>query len=181
VVAEHSARTAVSAGTAATALMYAVRENAEAAVRALIAAGADVNAAGPDGTAPLDAAIAGGRFDIAALLLRHGADANRASGAGTTPLLAAVARSARDNAPSATGASTPRQSRAIDIVRLLLAYGADPNGRTAALDPSRDRLADGDAHRRSETPFMRAARNGDVPAMRMLIEGGAEPELQPTP
>jgi ankyrin repeat protein len=59
-----------------TALMYAVRKNADTAVRALIAAGADVNVKGPDGTTALQLAISAGHSDLTGLLLQRAADSS---------------------------------------------------------------------------------------------------------
>jgi hypothetical protein len=60
-------------GSGRTALMLAARNGRRAAVDALLAAGADPNAADAHGTTPLQAAIAGGQPEIIAALQRAGA------------------------------------------------------------------------------------------------------------
>jgi ankyrin repeat protein len=60
-------------GNGRTALMLATLHGRGPAVEALLAAGADPNAADEQGTTPLQAAIAGGQPDIIAALQRGGA------------------------------------------------------------------------------------------------------------
>jgi ankyrin repeat protein len=64
--------------------------------RALIEAGADVNAAQQAGFTPLHAAAMEGRLELAKLLLEHGADRNAKAEDGRTPL--AMARDAKREA-----------------------------------------------------------------------------------
>ena len=65
-----------------TALMYAAREGSADAARALCQAGAEIDAADPDGSTSLLLAIANGHFDTAALLVEQGADVNAADSTG---------------------------------------------------------------------------------------------------
>jgi ankyrin repeat protein len=85
-----------------------------AAVRLLVARGADVNAAGrtPPHYTPLTGAVTARHADVVAELLRNGAEPNYRYGAGHTPLHVAAA-----NGSAA-------------IVRLLLAAGASREART---------------------------------------------------
>ena len=97
------------AGDAWTALIWAARENAIAAMTVLLAAGADVNRRDPaNHWTPLLHAIHRQNAAAAALLLDRGADANMPSPAGVTPLMMA--------------ADSPRP----DTVRALLEHGANP-------------------------------------------------------
>jgi ankyrin repeat protein len=73
-----------------TALMYAARQNAIEAARALADAGANLNLTDPDGTTPLNLAIINAHFDLANMLLDKGADPNVADETGTGALYAAV-------------------------------------------------------------------------------------------
>jgi ankyrin repeat protein len=59
-------------GNGRTALMLATLHGRRAAVDALLAAGADPNAADAQGTTPLQAAVAGGQPEIIAALQRAG-------------------------------------------------------------------------------------------------------------
>jgi ankyrin repeat protein len=73
-----------------TALMYAARQGATSAARALAEAGADLNAVDPDGTPALTFAIINGHYEVAAMLVERGADVNLADRTGATPLYSAV-------------------------------------------------------------------------------------------
>ena len=82
-------------------------------VRALIAAGADVDACNYKGQTALHCAAKAGFRDIAALLLEHGAAVNARDNRGETPLATALRSTVKDKA------------RLRDVVRLLAAAGAD--------------------------------------------------------
>src|SRR4029079_7462168 len=64
---------------------------------------------------------------------------------------------------------------ATDVVKLLLAHGADPNARLKK--PVIGRHHDGGDASLGEgtTALMRAAKATDVPVMKALLEGGADP------
>jgi uncharacterized protein len=160
-----------------TGLMYAARQGARGAVRVLAESGADLDVTDPDGSSALMFAIINGHYDVAALLAKKGADVNMADRTGMTPLYAAVDMR---TLPTTFGRPdlTPSVVRAsIGAIEMLLAYGADPNARLKTkilkrvYNPGDPRLAEG------ATPFMRAARGGDVAAMRLLYEAGADPRL----
>ena len=94
-----------------TALHVAAKlNNGAECVSLLLGAGADVDARGSVyGTTPLLAAASSGNAAVVALLLRAGASVNVAGrGKGTTPLMQAA------------------NALAVDVVRSLLAYDADP-------------------------------------------------------
>ena len=163
-----------------TPLHFAARQGAAATVRALVDAGADVNApSAGDHTSPLLMATVNGQFDIASYLLEHGADPNRASDAGSTPLYAAV------NAEWAPKSFYP-QPRAqyqqhhtyLDLMRELLDKGADPNARLRVklwyTQYNFDLLRTDET---GATPFWRAAYSSDVDAMKLLVSRGADPGI----
>ena len=75
-----------------TPLLFAARVGDAASARLLVAAGADVNEAAPDGASALAVAALSGNGGVAALLLDGGADPN-AAGGGYAPLHAAILRS----------------------------------------------------------------------------------------
>jgi ankyrin repeat protein len=161
-----------------SALMYAARQNAMGAARALVEAGANLNLADPEGTTALLLAITNGHFDMAAMLIEAGADPNAADETGRGPLYATVEMNTLEfthgrPAPKKTSKATPT-----DIVRLLLTHGANPNQtlKTPVLrrhnSPGNQFLGNG------STPLMRAARGGDIPLMKLLIEHGADPRIK---
>ena len=62
-------------------------------VRALTAAGADVNQTSADGSSPLLVAVQNGYYNIALYLMDHGANINLPNSKGWTPLYLAVKES----------------------------------------------------------------------------------------
>jgi ankyrin repeat protein len=129
--------------SAETPLMHAARSGSVDAVKALLAAGADVNAKETwNGQTALMWAAAEGHAPVVQALIAGGADIRMGSNAGTTPLIFAVRKGdmASVNALLAAGAdvnekrpdlATPLLVAIIngheDLVDLLLEKGADPN------------------------------------------------------
>ncbi len=156
-----------------TPLMYAAREGASDAIRALAEAGADVNAADPDGSTPLLLAITNYHFDAAALLVEKGANPNTPDSAGMGPLFAAIDMNTLGEIFGRPGRTSQDKLTALDLAKLLLAKGANPNAglKTAALQrahtPGEPTLNEG------ATPLARAARSGDAAALELLIANGA--------
>ena len=175
-----------------TPLLFAVRNNRYETVKFLLAQGADVNDRIPDGTSALSMAILNADFDLAALLLEAGADPNVPDPRGHP--LHVVAWLHQPGAPPdfAMNGEDPEpvpQRRGklshLDMARLLLAKGADPN---ATITWGQPRFGSGGVARspanlnigrhylayQGATPFYLAARNGDEPMMRVLAAAGAD-------
>jgi len=161
-----------------TPLMYAARQGSLGAARVLADNGANLNLVDPDGTTALILAIINSHYDTAALLLNKGADPNIADSTSMAALYAAVDMSTLGEVygrPARQPVSG--DTSALDLIKLLLNHGANPNAqlRTPTLyrahTPGEPTLGDG------ATPLMRAAKNGDAAAMRLLLENGADPEL----
>jgi ankyrin repeat protein len=159
--------------------MFASREGCLECVEALVAKGASVNLPDPEGVTPLLWAIWNTRFDVAKYLIAHGADVNRFDWWGRTPLYLAVdyvtlPHGGRPDQPS-LDATLP-----IDIVRLLLDKGADPNPQLKMTAPMRatgnDRGLD-TMLTPGTTPLIRAAKAMDVESMKALLEHGADISL----
>jgi ankyrin repeat protein len=161
-----------------TPLMYAARENAVDAARALAAARADLDATDPDGATALVIAIINANYECADAILRAGANPNIVDkDANMGPLYAAAdmhrlaVGHGRPN-PRPVGALT-----AVDIATRLLQSKADPNARLKAVILQRHHTAGDSTLGAGATPFMRAAKSGDVDMMKALLAGGADPTL----
>ena len=162
-----------------TPLMYAARQGAVDAARALADAGADLNLADPNGTDALVLAIINAHFDLARLLVDKGADPNVAEVTGMAALYAAVDM---HTLAETVGRPNPKPHDALDspdIVKALLAHGAKPNARLKS--PILDRIHnDGNSDPTlgdGATPLMRAAKQADVAVMRLLLDNGADVNL----
>jgi ankyrin repeat protein len=161
-----------------TPLMYAARENALDAGSALVKGGAGLNLIDPDGATALEIAIINAHYEFAAMLLDAGADPNVVdTEAGMGPLYAAV-----DMHRLAVGHGRPNPGpvglmSAVDLVKKLLERGADPNRRLKKPIFQRHHTAGDSALGEGATPFLRAAKSGDIEMMRALVAGGADPKL----
>ncbi len=118
-------------------------------------------------------AITNAHFELAALLLDEGADPN-ADGAGWTPLhqLAWTRRP-----PIQHGLPPPVPTGNLDslgLARKLLEHGANPNARMTREpgDGARNIL-----NRIGSTPFLQAAKLGDLEYMRLLAAHGADAKI----
>jgi ankyrin repeat protein len=154
-------------------LIDAVKRGDLQAARALVARGVDVNAGTPDGTTALHWAAHRNSVPLVDLLLHAGARVTVANDYDATPLsVACEAASAplverlltagADPNTTVTGGETVLMIAArgnADVVRVLLAHGAKPNAKTAF---------------RQQTALMWAAADNNVPAIRALVEAGAE-------
>lgn len=162
-----------------TPLLYSAREGCLECARVLLEGGADINLTDPDGTTPLVMALLNVNWDTAKFLIERGADINYWDVYGQTPLYVAVDM---NTLPVGRRIELPSTDRAegIDIIRLLLDRGANPNAQLK-LRP-RYRNIPNDRYRDpmivwGTTPLMRAAKAGDVPVVRLLLEHGALADL----
>ena len=163
-----------------TALILASRSGFMEAAKTLVAAGADVNqlSAG-DLTSPLLIAAINGHFDLAKWLLDQGADPNAAATNGVTPLYAAlnVTWAPRALYPQPR-AFNQQQITYLDFMKALLEKGADPNHRlTKKVWYSEYNFDLAGVDEIGATPFWRAAFAGDVAAMSLLFEHGADANI----
>jgi ankyrin repeat protein len=175
-----------------TPLLFAVRNNRAETVTFLLKRGANANDRIPDGTPALSLAILNADFDLAALLLDAGADPNVPDPRGHP--LHVVAWLHQPGAPPdfAMNGEDPQpvprprgKLSHLDMARLLLAKGADPN---VTISWPERRFGSGGLARQppnlnigrhylayqGATPFYLASRNGDEPLMRVLAAGGAD-------
>ncbi len=149
-----------------TPLLHAIVAGDLDAVRVLLAAGANVDEAGPDGVTALMLALIKRHEEITLYLLDQGADPN----------------------PAETGYAALHLASAtshVAVAEALLARGSDPNLRverpqrlTNAFEigvfqsPGSGRLT-----QIGSTPFIVAAKSADARMMRLLVASGADPLL----
>jgi ankyrin repeat protein len=140
-----------------TPLLFAARSGDTLSARLLLAAGAKVNDALPDGTSALVLAAHSGHGDTAALLVEKGANPDAAD-SGYTALHAAVLRSD------------------LELVQALLARKANPDLRTTKGTPLRRDTTDFNlpATLIGSTPYLLAARFLEPEIMKALAAGGAD-------
>jgi ankyrin repeat protein len=174
-----------------TPLLFAVRNAHLDTARSLLARGANVNDVAPDGSSALSVAVVNAYYEVASMLLDQGADPNlpdpRAS-----PLHAVVwlrkpgadGAAGVGNTPQGTPVPTGKVSD-IELAKKLLEKGANPNARVewreasfgkeggTARNPPNIRLGRHLLSYTGATPFYVAAKNGDVPMMRLLASFGA--------
>lgn len=160
-----------------TPLMYAARQGAKEAAGALTEAGASLNLTDPDGTPALLLAIINGHYDTAALLVQKGADPNLTDKAGMAALYAAVDMNTLGEIYGRPSRPSRDKLNALDLMKVLLDHGANPNAQLKsptlqrAHTPGEPTLGEG------ATPLMRAAKNGDAAAIRLLLDHGADVSL----
>ena len=178
-----------------TALMFAARDGATEAARALADAGANVNATAlpqtdvplkPEeiaaaqskniGTSALVYAIINVHYDLAAVLIEKGADPNVVDGAGVGALYAAVDMNSLQWVQGRPAPILLDKLDGVDLVKLLLSKGANPNARLTGKPLKRHHDAGSTLNfGEGTTPLIRAARTNDVAVMKALLDGGADP------
>ena len=155
-----------------TPLLYAARENCRACVKVLLAHGADIDLPDPDGVSPLLVAIMNANWDLARQLIEAGADVNQWDIFGEAPLFTAVGL--RNQISGGRASTDPlNESNGLAIVRLLLERRANPNMQLF-FRPANVR---GVTNTRGTTPLIRAAVNGDLEVVNLLLKSGADAKL----
>jgi len=163
-----------------TALHFASRQGSVTAGRALVEGGADVNLVSPgDQASPLLTALVNGHFDLAAYYIEQGADPNLINDAGVSPLYAVLNVHWAPIAAYPQPRSHLQQSHGyLDLLKLLLDKGADPNARVRRkVWFSGYNFDQSGVDEAGATPFWRAAYAADVAAMKLLISYGADPAV----
>lgn len=115
-------------------------------MRALIAAGCNINAETPNGWTLLLSFVERGQEAVVRLLLENGADISPRATQGNTSL----------REPLAIAAEQGNQV----MVQLLLDYGADPNCDVRGQNKREERII----------PLLNAAKNGNLEIVRILLE-----------
>jgi len=164
-----------------TALMFAVRDGHDDVVEALVKAGADLKLTNGDGSGGLMGAtatiiaIVNARYDLAAKLLDLGADPNDGS-----LYFAVDAHDATTDMRARDGSKLrpnhPNKLTSLDLVKLLLDRGADPNKPFIGQFHSTG-LGAGDFA--AASPFYKAAMQSDVDALKLMLKYKADPAWVP--
>jgi uncharacterized protein len=168
-----------------TPMLFAARAGDVAVAELLRQAGANVGDTAADGASALLVSSVRGHVEFARFLLEHGADPN-AAGSGYTPLHWAAGswetelsgprgvRIERDD--EWQGLRGPEAGR-LELVRALLAHGADPNARIEKAPPRFGFTVFRNSGIVGATPFWVAAMSGLADVMRVLADAGADPTL----
>ena len=180
-----------AANDGSTALLWSAFHSNEEMTKALLAAGAVVDAANHFGVTPLLQASRNGDAPLLRALLDAGAQATRWHAEGETPLMAA-ARTGKVEAVqllishgSFVNAVDPFQEETalmwasaeghLDVVKALLAAGADPNTKAHVSLITERKNADHPSG--GFTALMFAVRNGYADVAEALVSGGADLKL----
>jgi uncharacterized protein len=162
-----------------TAMLFSVREGCMDCVKALVDHGAKIDLPDPEGVTPLISAIFNAHFDVAKYLIDKGANVNRWDWWGRSPLYLAVdyntlPHGGRPDQPALD------ETLPIDIIRILLDKGANPNLQLKLLPPYRATGADRGVDSMltiGATPLLRASKAQDADAIKLLLEHGAIVDL----
>jgi ankyrin len=160
-----------------TPMLFAAREGCVDCVKVLVSAGADPNIVDPDQYSPLVIALINGHFDVAGALIDAGANLDMEDKVGRTALWAAVDAHTIPSSNRPAPRETDDTLSSMDIITKLLDRGAKVDVPLRAQVPYRtklDRGGDG-VLGAGTTPLLRAAKAGDVPVIKMLLEKGANP------
>jgi ankyrin repeat protein len=163
-------------------LLYAAREGCVECARHLIEAGADPDIEDPERITPLNMALLNLHFELAAYLVTAGADVNKWDLFGRSPLYMAADVNTLPVKGNGAMAVLPSEDSvsALDVGRMLLEAGANPNLQLKRRPPYRDVPQDrgGDSIlAQGATPLLRAARAGDAPFVELLLKHKALVDL----
>jgi ankyrin repeat protein len=158
-----------------TPLLYAAREGCAACVQNLLDAHADPDSEDPDRETPLLLALENLHFDTAAVLVKGGADLDKWDLFGRSPVYMAADVSTLPMKGNGAVAVLPSPDKltAVDVGRMMLERGANPNIQLKRRPPYRDVPQDrgGDGMlAQGATPLLRAARGGDDKFVALLLE-----------
>ena len=160
-----------------TPLVYATRANDLDSVKALLAAGADVNQTTGYGWSPLLVATQNRYYKLGAFLIEHGADVNLANKGAWTPLYLAT-----DNRNIESGDYPVRKGDMdhLEFIKLLIDKGANVNARMKDSTETRTVFTNQWLDENGATAFLRASQSGDIVLMKLLLAHGADPKINTT-
>jgi ankyrin len=164
-------------------LQYAARDGRLDTVKVLVASGADINQVEANDITPLITAITNNHPDVATYLIQQGADIKKVDWYGRTALFTAVETRNMDVDNGPPFENSIDRPPFVPLVQLLIDKGADVNARTKEQLPIRNQFLRTTGTLEwvdftGMTPFIFAARAGDVTVMRMLLKAGADPKIE---
>jgi ankyrin repeat protein len=177
-----------------TALLWAAYWNDEGAVKALLAAGANVDTANRYGVTPLAQASTNGNAPIVEALLKAGADANTFQAEGQTALMSAARSGSAEtvkilldhgaelNSRESWRGQTALMWAAAEnhpaVIQVLVDHGADVNLVSSVFDFSGMKVKPGDVPmhfpRGGFSALLFAARGGFTECAKILLDHGAD-------
>jgi len=164
-----------------TPLHYAARHNHVDVGRILLDAGAHMDAKEANGIWPLLMAISNDNMPMAHFLIEQGALINDQDWYGRSPLWEAV--NVRNlYLHNGTFEHNVDREGALEVIKELIAKGADVNVRTKETPPFRHHLLAITGSLEwvdftGQTPFLTAALSGDITVMKLLLENKADPHI----
>jgi len=163
-----------SDGGQLTPLVYAVRANDLETVKALLAAGADINQTTGYGWSPLLVATQNRYYALGKYLLDQGANPNLGNKGDWVPLYLAT-----DNRNIESGDYPVRKGDMdhLEFITLLLDKGANVNARLKDSTETRTVFTNQWLDENGATAFLRASQSGDVELMKLLLARGADPKI----
>ena len=172
-------RASLSAMGGNTALLYAARDGHLESVKGLVEAGADVNeVSAGDKTSPIVMAVTNGHYDVGKYLLDHGANPNLANEQGLAALYATIDAQYAPLGWAPNPITVQEKTSHLELMKALLAHGANPNTKLGQKLWFRPLTHDQQwINPTGATPFWRAAVATDLAAMKILIAGGADPNI----
>ena len=162
-----------------TALHFAARDGQMEAIAALTEGGVNVNlVSASDKTSAVVEALINAHLDIAKYLLDHNADPKLQNDDGLTALFATEDMQWRSNTWYPQPNTTEEKTSYIDLMKQMVAKGADVNVQMKRTLWYRKFRYGGDwADVAGATAFWRAAQANDVSGMKTLFALGADPRL----
>jgi ankyrin repeat protein len=152
-----------------TALLLAARQGSIETAQVLLDGGADINKGDGDyGLTPLLEAIFNDHYDLAAMLVDRKASLKEGA------LYLTVEMRDLDYQGNRPRKAVTDKLNELGFINYLLSHGADPNGPMTVRIPARAAQSAA-AIPHGYTPFLRAARSGDVETMKLLVAHGADP------
>ena len=166
-----------------TPLLYAARHGHTDIASLLLDHGADVHISEANEISPLLMAVENNQVETAKFLIEQGADLNQQDWYGRTPLWEAINvrnlyihNDLFDNFVS-------NRDELFGLISMLVEAGADVNARTRESPPIRHHLLSITGTLEwvdftGQTPFIRAARAGDMAVMEYLLDNNADPFIE---